>query len=953
MFVAHLKEKSMSLGLIMRNAINRLLGVLFYPFGGLEYYQKDYLEDYYQLLWQPKLDNNEFWISREKKRMYTDIHSKIKNYCDVHSYDEICLLFDKYYINKLVKSQNENSNAVSKLYLSYLSATAKAFISQRDGKVVYKYWENDGDKGLLGGFAGEEKILLFHALTKRVPIDMFVIQFMILTEKHKSTDSIYFLENYYEQIDIADLQLDQILEKGVSENHLHLGTATSYYYLWELMTQSPAILGNSKRDFVNLIHNFIERSTDKNIHEHLLLAGFLRVVMSAFLKEKQRLNGEQKHFIQYIRELAFKSKESSNVYKVINACLQGERLTRIMEGENSNSDSIEESVGFFKLLWEQGFGFSIYSNEIEIDIIKQIFGLSGRIHTTGENVLLHYSLMYMQSSGNEDNEFHKIFWQYIRMKSMFFQLWVQRNTTRGLDYFDKFYFTNGSTMNMSSNYWESIIRSQFANKYLKKIEFRTTVSNSYSDTKKWIIKFFKAYLTIIHEKYCIKHKVTGNYVAVREFPQAAIVYHLIKEKDYDEPEKCWLEHVMDMEINTNRLDYYTLQKKYEQQVVILKKIRRECPELSRYLVGLDAASGENNTPVWVFASVYESARDSKEEMLVSSNLRNNYDKVQSLRFTFHAGEEFRHILSGLRRIDEVIEYCKFHAGDRIGHGVALGLDPIAWKDMNPMVVVPRIEILDNLLWVYKLFSREFYNTSNVQFYIEKEIFFHAKEIYEEIEGITIPILLEAYENQFQAMDESRKACNSYIKNMSEDNDRSKSDKLFCEKIDESNTILWNAKKLYASRHCKKYMMKMMEPIYYKVTEQEIEIASEVQKIVRKRVSKLGIVIEVNPSSNTTITEADTLFKNQAYVLNGLVKSEDNVLICVNTDNPSSCATNISNELAYIYYGMLANGSSKEEALLWIDKIRLNGMNASFIHNHRDKEEILEEIEHIAKYLGID
>lgn len=62
--------------------------------------------------------------------------------------------------------------------------------------------------------------------------------------------------------------------------------------------------------------------------------------------------------------------------------------------------------------------------------------------------------------------------------------------------------------------------------------------------------------------------------------------------------------------------------------------------------------------------------------------------MQSLRFTFHAGEDFRHIPSRLCRIDEAVEHLKFHAGDRIGHGIALGIAPQKWKNQNPVIIVP-------------------------------------------------------------------------------------------------------------------------------------------------------------------------------------------------------------------------------------------------------------------------
>ena len=131
---------------------------------------------------------------------------------------------------------------------------------------------------------------------------------------------------------------------------------------------------------------------------------------------------------------------------------------------------------------------------------------------------------------------------------------------------------------------------------------------------------------------------------------------------------------------------------------------------------------------------------------------------------------------------------------------------------------------------------------------------------------------------------------------------------------------------------------MERPVHYEITEQDLLIIEEVQKILKKKLGRKGIILEVNPSSNTAIADLDVVEANQLYQINQ-INDEQNVIVCINSDDPAVFNTNVSNELAYIYYGMLEQNISRESALLWIDRIRRNGLDSSFIR-HRESDEML-------------
>jgi len=84
---------------------------------------------------------------------------------------------------------------------------------------------------------------------------------------------------------------------------------------------------------------------------------------------------------------------------------------------------------------------------------------------------------------------------------------------------------------------------------------------------------------------------------------------------------------------------------YKKQIDVVVKMREEIAGLSNYLVGVDAAGGENCTEPWAFSPIYQNGRNSDSNKLLCNDI--NRSIIRSLGFTFHVGEEFRHLITGL------------------------------------------------------------------------------------------------------------------------------------------------------------------------------------------------------------------------------------------------------------------------------------------------------------------
>ncbi len=900
----------------MNDTINRYLAILCYPFASLDFF----LEDYFEEIIEGNIGNE-----NAEARLQEAMIQYIQENCNVYSYDEVYMYLEKCYLHDL---RSKRYRKASLMYLDCLYKIARSMISQRDGKIVFKYWKNRQDESFLGGFGESNKIFLFHSMNMHIPLD-FIVMLYLTQNPENGIDSLQY---YYNQIEVADQQLDAVLKSGVAENHLHKGVSVSFFEIWDAfmlplnyhsiaaVKSSTLVLGNRKL-------------TAGEVLFFVLTAAIVRIWIALALQGK------------YWRE--------DRLDELVGLFADGKGLWdfyRKQWGNMREKEAGDAALSYCQKQWEKVL--QILPRQLgERTIVQEIFDVPENLHTSDETVFLFYGMRYLAEYGKRQGSHATVreervvqsLLQYLRVKNYVFNCTVQKKNVRGLDYFQKEYYQKDANLNKfyaavlaslynkkdKVAYWEQAMRRQFHNRDLKKIEFRASIGESEAEFRKGIRDFLEAYRNVIWEDYCRKEK--GCYRVYREFPRVGLVFHLLKRRDETIPYKCFLDGMNDKE----KLQFGTLEEKYVVQVKVMNRLRSQIPGLDRYIVGLDAASLENATPIWVFAKAYQEARDSAIEKIGYGS-----DSIQSLRFTFHAGEDFRHILSGLRRVDETTTYLKFHAGDRIGHGTALGIIPEQWQRYNPFVVLPRSEALDNYIWAYYVLSQDTVECSSTLIaYLEGRVYELAKGIYGREQNISLQVLVEGYLKMFDTEYSNYHKC------------LEAKDVGFCEEVraDECSKILWNGEKIALARHCKKFLTEMECPIHYEVTKQDIQITEMLQKILRQKLGQKGIVVEMNPSSNVAIGEVDKITEHQIYKLN-MPGGEDNVMVCINSDDPMVFHTNVSNELAYIYYGMLYNGVSRENALRWMDGIRDCGIKSSFLQGEDTPQQIYDKLEELIQKL---
>ncbi|MCL9660472.1 hypothetical protein L2089_07225 [Paenibacillus hunanensis] len=864
---------------------------------------------------------------RAKKNMlYTEIYNHILRKSKPKSLDEIQLLLQKFYPMLHEDSYLPKMHTEWHLYDHYfqiLGEFADSLLSYRDGDIIFKYWKNDANNykkwrfvDFMESYKGQDKVHFFHSLSRFMPLDLFIAV-------HHSRNNIQHpiqLHEFYQHINLADASLDDILQRGVAENHIHASAAFNFSILWQMVMNDHSPDEYLKRFKTNHL------ATSDEVENYILTARILRMILTLFLKEQRQMNADcsiayngcKQTLYDWIEDTFYESR----IDYVQSLPIHEQILKIIREPERKflNVDQLKDIIERLQV------HIIPFTSKDSPDFVTTVFNEHSSIKTYGENLLLQFSMRYKQDLCHRTTyfqhleQFFRAFFKYISIKNEFYQQVTQPTVLHGLDFFRGYFDRATDGIMKDRQYYKTMLRTLFQNRYLRKVELRISIKNKLDQNKKTLQEILKSYQEVLIEDYMVLDDPNV------EFPLLGIVYHLIKKPDdlkkdislYDDQRS----HTM-----KQSLHFGELQEEYILQIQHLQDLRLRVPMATNFIVGLDAASLENNTPVQVFAPVFEEARDSQYDGLRISDPEGNILPRQSLFFTFHAGEDFRHLSSGLRRMDEVVTYCKLHSGDRIGHGIALGVDIDKWINDNPIVILPRGEYLDNLLWIWGVYSTTAKIQTETLVYLERRIEAIAAEIFLEeslIEAahLRASILYNTYKRRFKRIKNEALAI---LKYNNEDNKT--------KKVEDC---------LYESYHSQSTLKKMNDPIY--VTNNQIEkmMLVDMQNYLVHKISVAGIVIEVNPSSNEAIGEIDSVFGNQLFRLQSANNVDlTNVLVNINSDDPMIFNTNVSNELVYIYYGMLQQGISRETALEWIDKLRQSGMNTSFIRNGRSRKQYLD------------
>ncbi|MFI3168431.1 MAG: hypothetical protein R3Y06_00605 [Faecalibacterium sp.] len=398
--------------------------------------------------------------------------------------------------------------------------------------------------------------------------------------------------------------------------------------------------------------------------------------------------------------------------------------------------------------------------------------------------------------------------------------------------------------------------------------------------------------------------------------QLGIIIHYIKNADHPLARECRHAALRD-----------NVQKQSVSLTRYFETIKADRPHIP--ILAVDAANTEINCSPEVFAPIF---RQHRKEIAAH----------QPLGFTYHVGEDFLNLSSGLRVIDDVLNFFNFTRGDRLGHAIALGTDVTDYLTAKRHYIFGTLQsMVDDYAWLYDIIAAHPNSScSDLLMRLERSYQQHAQLLFQ---GVSLPIpSIQLYRQSYLLRGDDPtlfQECFTAGTLL-----RQTSAKFNCENQAHQHALASpEAQALYLCYH--------YNPLYRKNSETPTQICADetyqeattlAQMLLRQKVYARKVCIETNPTSNKRISYRSTyvslpLLDFNTYGLSTPTNAPTNykankqhLSVSINTDDSGIFQTNLSNEYSYIAAALLRQNYEAEETFTYIDHIRMLSKATTFL-----------------------
>lgn len=522
---------------------------------------------------------------------------------------------------------------------------------------------------------------------------------------------------------------------------------------------------------------------------------------------------------------------------------------------------------------------------------------------TPEMALVSRGLAYL-SRAPRDRSFAALFWQTVRVRALLYRHVIQRPMTPGLQWFTRFYDRiRPCRKGISGTVLRSAARVSGAGAGLASLEVRISPEPSLSGLLRELraIERGMAALGAIIDASSLELGVVlhfnrergGGFVAGRP----AARWHGTNADPH--PHRC------PRNLGFRYASYYRTRRR---EAISWAQLLRRYPASLTLVRGIDACTDELAIPTWVLVPLIRHVRRAGRQA-ARALVERTGEAVPPLRTSIHVGEDFVHLQSALRRIDEVIECIGLDEGDRLGHAIGLGVDPLRFADEHTQVAMAVEERLLDLAWEWRVMAAGLVGPDGPA--LEREIARLSRHMFSR--PLTPMALVGLVDDLHRPERLSAAGFPGESWGWSSTGD--------------------GALELLRLYLTDPVVFERGRDIEWVPTRGHGPRIARLQAWLRSKVAARGLTVEVNPSSNLLVGNLTDLSSHPFWRLMPPTTSADPgstaVAICIGSDDPITFATTLRDEYQLILDSLQLGGLAAEQAWDWLGRVRRHGLDTRF------------------------
>jgi hypothetical protein len=612
----------------------------------------------------------------------------------------------------------------------------------------------------------------------------------------------------------------------------------------------------------------------------------------------------------------------------------------------------------------------------QADPIATMFPPRGAGRRTSEMEMVAGAMEYLQTQdGREDLAFRHLFWQSQRVRTKLYRHVVQRPLTPGLQWFTRFFSRlapGRGVLGVRAMAASAAETCGVANG-LRSLEIRISPQPDQASFRSALVEIEQGLQDLqmaepkpalggdLHDQrlfgqlYPLQHAIrslrpqvqTGVQLTrgLRQATEFGVVLHFARERGGGTAEglpkaHSW-ESYADPQWPANLgFRYAGFYRRKRREALAIAGLLQRFPQLIAVFRGVDVCNDELGTPNWVMAPLLRYVKDvaGAASSFAQANLG---QALPTLRTTAHAGEDFAHLLTGLRRIQETIELFHLGQGDRLGHGIALGVHASEWAARTGGIAMTKIERLFDLTWEWNFCTdRSLAISASRTQYILDKVETLAKEVFDryahppelarfmQLLGDERELRLARFPNG--PLDEeddyldrrlrtgrrwADSGASAARRSMAQDREHGPGEepwRLLHSFLTDPIAFERGQKQV------------MVDPAF------EAESLELIQAELRRTVAATGLTVEINPSSNLLIGNLSDLQNHPLWRLKPPFPGEGApIAVCIGSDDPITFSTRNREEYQLVYDTLTLAGLSDTQARSWLEEVRQAGLESRF------------------------